>query len=117
MVASDYWPRALFGGLLWGDLPVRFVYTDEAGTSANEPTTIVVGLIVDADNQLMTAEAAINEILGAVLSKFREKFIFHATDVWGSEKYREEWTVPIRLAQTHTICSGGDPKNQGFKEL
>jgi hypothetical protein len=26
-------------------------------------------------------------------------------------------TVPIRLAQTHTICSGGDPKNQGFKEL
>jgi hypothetical protein len=25
--------------------------------------------------------------------------------------------VPIRLAQTHTICSGGDPKNQGFKEL
>jgi hypothetical protein len=26
-------------------------------------------------------------------------------------------SVPIRLAQTHTICSGGDPKNQGFKEL
>jgi hypothetical protein len=29
----------------------------------------------------------------------------------------KDYSVPIRLAQTHTICSGGDPKNQGFKEL
>jgi hypothetical protein len=34
-----------------------------------------------------------------------------------ADKQRLEGTVPIRLAQTHTICGGGDPKNQGFKEL
>jgi hypothetical protein len=33
------------------------------------------------------------------------------------EFIRKLYSVPIRLAQTHTICSGGDPKNQGFKEL
>ena len=32
----------------------------------------------------------------------------------------EEYCLPIRLMQTHTICSGGQivtPSNQGFKEL
>jgi serine/threonine protein kinase len=35
------------------------------------------------------------------------------------DQYKRDipYSVPIRLAQTHTICSGGDPKNQGFKEL
>jgi hypothetical protein len=40
-----------------------------------------------------------------------------AVEFWTDRIRFEVRTVPIRLAQTHTICSGGDPKNQGFKEL
>ena len=54
--------RALFGGLLWGDAAMRFIHVDEAGTSEHEPVTVVVGLIVDADKQLMIAEAAIEAL-------------------------------------------------------
>jgi hypothetical protein len=71
---------------------------DEAGTSASEPVSIVVGLIVNADEQLMFTEAAINEALGAVPEKFSNGFIFHAKDVWGSPEYRDEWRMSDRLA-------------------
>lgn len=71
---------------------------DEAGTAAKEPVTIVVGLIVNADETLMLAETAINEVLGAVPDTFRPGFIFHATDIAGNPRYRAEWSMPDRQA-------------------
>ena len=64
---------------------MRFIYMDEAGTSEQEPVTIVVGLIVDADNQLASAETAMNDVLGSVPRKFQKDFVFHATDVWSNK--------------------------------
>jgi len=77
---------------------MRFIFIDEAGTAENEPATIVVGLVVDADAQLLRAQAAVNEVLGAVPQKFREGFVFHAAAIWGSPKYREGWGMTDRLA-------------------
>lgn len=90
-------PTALFGGMLWGDRAVRFVHVDEAGTSEHEPVTIVVGLIIDADKQLLRAEAAIEELLLSVPEEFREGFVFHAMAIWGSPKYRDRWAFTDRL--------------------
>jgi hypothetical protein len=76
---------------------MRFVYVDEAGTSAEEPVTVVVGVIAHADKQVMFAEGAINEVLGAVPPKFKDGFVFHAKDVWGNERYRSDWSMADRL--------------------
>jgi hypothetical protein len=98
MPPGEHLPRAMFGGLLWGDAAVRYVFIDEAGTSAEEPVTVVVGLIIDADKQLMLAEAAVSEVLGAVPKQFRtEDFEFHALEIWNSPKYREHWLMSDRL--------------------
>jgi hypothetical protein len=98
-------PAARCSGALWGNKLLRFVYMDEAGTSAKEPVTIVVGLIVNADDQLMFAETAVNEVLGAVPQKFKKGFVFHAKEVWGSQVYREEWAMADRLALLHSMMS------------
>lgn len=34
---------------------MRFIYMDEAGTSAHEPVTVVVGVIIHADTQWVSA--------------------------------------------------------------
>lgn len=82
---------------------MRFVFIDEAGTSATEPVTVVVGLIVNADTQLMSAEAAVAEVLGAVPARFKKDFVFHATDIWNSRKYRDGWSTSDRLALLHSM--------------
>lgn len=99
MLASPWVRLSLTGDLLWGDRAVRFIYVDEAGTSENEPITIVVAIIVHADRQLMLAESAIAEAISGVPNKFREGFVFHAAQIWGDEKYRDDdvWTLADRL--------------------
>src|ERR1700676_4200776 len=104
MLASEG-SRAMFGGLLWGDRAVGFVFYDEAGTSEREPITIVVGIIVNADQQLIFAETAIQEALGAVPTEFRDGFVFHAKEIWGSPKYRASWPMADRLALLRTMLS------------
>jgi hypothetical protein len=49
MVRTDGRSQALFGGLLWGDQAVRYIFMDEAGTSATEPVSVVVVLIASAE--------------------------------------------------------------------
>jgi hypothetical protein len=104
-LAGPHPPRGLFGDLLWGNKVMRFVYMDEAGTSEREPVTVVVALIVNADEQLMFAEAAVSEVLGAVPEHFRKGFVFHATDVWNDEKYRQSWMMSDRLALLHAMMA------------
>ena len=57
-----YGPMSLSGHPLQGSALVRFIYIDEAGISAHEPATIVVGVIINADNQWRATEAAVNEL-------------------------------------------------------
>ena len=84
---------------------MRFVYTDEAGISAKEPVTVVVGLVVHADKEWMRATDLVSEALTKVPEKFRENFTFHATAVWGSHKYRPDWTFEDRLALLRRMMS------------
>jgi hypothetical protein len=77
---------------------MRFIYTDEAGTAANEPVTVVVSLIVNADTQWGPTVARVFEALKTVPEKFQRGFIFHATSVWADRKYRPDWSMNDRLA-------------------
>ena len=105
MVRSNGHAKAIFGGPLWGDRPVRYVFMDEAGTSAVEPVTVVVGLIAHADDHVMTAEALVQEILGAVPPKHKEDFVFHATQVYGDPKYQADWSLTDRLRLLQQMMS------------
>lgn len=91
-------PRSLFGAPLVGDRALKYVFIDEAGTSHAEPVTIVLGVVVDADSQIMKAERAVSEVIQAVPEEFAKDFVFHATDVWGSPKYRDRWSMSSRKA-------------------
>jgi hypothetical protein len=102
--ASLRGPRAVFGDLLWGDRAVRFVFMDEAGTSEDEPVTVVVGIIVNADEQLLHAELAVEEALGAIPEEFKQDG-FHADDIWNNHKYRERWSQTDRMTLVKTMAS------------
>lgn len=102
---TNGWSRAFGDGLLWGDQPVRYVFVDEAGTSAPEPVTVVVGLIADADNHVMSAEALALEVLGGVPPQHKDGFVFHATQVFGDVKYQSGWSMSDRLLLLKSMMS------------
>lgn len=91
-------PRALFGGILWGRRAVRFVFTDEAGTSGspNEDYRIVIGLIVHADQQLVELEAAVNEVMASIPSNLQGTFPYSAKRVWNDSALRS-WRQADRI--------------------
>ncbi len=98
--------RAIFGGHLWGDLLVRYIFMDEAGTSALEPVTIIVGLIANADDHVMSAEALAHEAIGAVPAQYKKDFVFHAMQVFGGSKYQSgNWGLTDRLDLLQTMMS------------
>lgn len=76
---------------------MRYIFVDEAGTSAHEPVTVVVGIIANADQHVMSAERLVQEILGSVPAKIQAEFVFHATQVFGDKKYQADWLLNDRL--------------------
>lgn len=84
---------------------MRYVFMDEAGTSAPEPVTVVVGLIANADQHVMRAEALVAEALGAVPEKFRPGFVFHATQVFGDKEFQKDWSLTDRLSLLYAMMS------------
>lgn len=79
---------------------------DEAGTSAHEPVTVVVAIVANADEHVMTAEAAVLEALGAVPKQFRDNFVFHAMQVFGEQGYQDGgWSLTDRLHLLRTMMS------------
>lgn len=103
---TNGYTKAIFGGLLWGDRPLRYIFVDEAGTSQHEPVTVVVGIIASADNHVMDAEALTHEILGAVPAALKSDFVFHATDVFGAKKYRDaDWSPTNRFELLKSMMS------------
>lgn len=85
---------------------MRLIFMDEAGTSALEPVTVVVGIIVHADEHIMSAEAAVAEAIGSVPKQFSEDFVFHATQVYGDNNYKDGgWSLTDRLILLKTMMS------------
>jgi hypothetical protein len=77
---------------------MRYVFIDEAGISANEPTSVVVGIIVHADKQCAPAEAAVNKALDLIPEHKRaECSVFTAKRIWGDEKLRDNWSLDERM--------------------
>lgn len=94
---------ALFGDELKGNNLVRYIYIDEAGISAQEPVTVVVGIIIHADTQWKLAESKIIELFNNEIPEcHKQNFIFHAKSIWGSKKYRENWSRQDRF---RFLCS------------
>jgi Protein of unknown function (DUF3800) len=90
-------PCAALGGPLNGHCPLRYVFIDEAGTSASEPVSIVVGIIVHADNQCAPAEKAVRHVLDLIPQQVRGKCpTFHAKKIWGDSSLREKWSLDDR---------------------
>lgn len=85
--------------------PLRYVYMDEAGTSANEPVTVVLGLIVDADRQLHQTETELDAALATVPAHLRPGFRVHAKEIWGSQKYRDGWSMQERVTFLLRVAS------------
>jgi hypothetical protein len=75
---------------------MRLIYVDEAGTSAPEPVTVVVGLIVDPDRHWLAANSAISRLLQKVPTSIREGFISHAKSILNGRKYQDEWSLQSR---------------------
>ena len=89
---------AMFGGPLRGDLPVRYIFIDEAGISAREPVSVVAGIIVHADKQCAPAEEAIESVLDLIPAHKRAQCqAFSAKKIWGDEKLRENWPLDERM--------------------
>lgn len=76
---------------------MRYIYVDEAGTSANEPVSVVVGIITKPDADLLAVRKEMRLLLELVPSQHRNGFHFHAKDVWGHPRYREGWSKMDRL--------------------
>lgn len=84
---------------------MRFIFMDEAGTSASEPVTVVVGVIAEPDNHIVRAESMVREALGAVPEQFRKDFVFSAKTVFNSEKFKEDWLMGSRLNLLKSMMS------------
>lgn len=81
-----------------------FVYMDEAGTSANEPVTVVAGIILHADLQWKVAFEELQNVLDRfVPASLRKGFIFHAKDIWNG--YRGEWNFEDRRQLVAEVAS------------
>lgn len=78
---------------------------DEAGTSSVEPVSVVVGLIADADNHVMTGEALMSESLRSLPAAVRQDFVFHATDIYAGGKHRDQWSLTDRIEFLKDIMS------------
>jgi hypothetical protein len=85
---------------------VRFIYVDEAGIAADEPITVVVGLVVHADTQWLPVARLVRELLATkVPEHYQDNFIFHASSIWGNKKFRDRWEYEERLAFLHRMMS------------
>jgi hypothetical protein len=75
---------------------VRLIYTDEAGTSAKEPVCVVASVIVHGDQQWRPLENEVQRIVKErVPSNLKEKFIFHATEVFSGGKKIDRLAWPF----------------------
>jgi hypothetical protein len=75
---------------------MRFIYTDETGTSANSETTIVVGIMLEPDSQYVPVQAALMEAVGHIPEQYRKNWVPHAKDLADASRY-DDWDPEGRL--------------------
>jgi hypothetical protein len=84
---------------------MRNIYTDEAGTAANEAVGVVLALIVNPDTQwfpVVTALAILYQRY--VPEQYRTGFAFHAIKVSAQNKY-PGWDYEDRKALTRCVMT------------
>lgn len=84
-----------------------YIYSDEAGTSAKEPVTVVVGIVIHADKHWQASAALLNKILDDLVpSDLRKGFVFHAKDVWSAYRdHNETWDRESRALLIGAVAS------------
>jgi hypothetical protein len=89
--------------MLEGDVFVRYVFIDEAGTASKEPVRVVAGILVDADKHCLLADEEVKRIHGQIPEHIRQKCpLFHAKQIWGNKQLRENWPLEERK---RLLCS------------
>jgi hypothetical protein len=79
-----------------GNSLMRFVYLDESGISSKETITVVAGVIIDADKQLLAVEAYLNDLIDEyVPNEHRKGFVFHATHLFHGSKVFDPLKYPM----------------------
>jgi Protein of unknown function (DUF3800) len=110
--------EGLSGTPLNGNNVTRFIYIDEAGISnlRQEPWLVVVGVIVDADRQLVHLERRIASIIDRHIPEHqRDGFVFHAMHLFnggGPVFKRDLWPLSKRLEIADELA--GLPKKVGL---
>ena len=86
------------GGVLADGSLARFIYVDEAGTSAGEAVTVVAGVFVHPDEQWGEAKAYLDRLREEVPEEIRQCYVFHAKDIYSGGKIfkRKKWGKPVR---------------------
>lgn len=84
---------------------MKLIFIDEAGVSAVEPVTVVVGLIADADKHVFGAEQMVKECLRAVPSHIRKNFVFHSAEIFNDASKHKEWVPEDRLQLLESMMS------------
>jgi hypothetical protein len=100
--------RAFGGWPLRGERAVRFIYTDEAGTSAKEPVSIVASVIVNADVELRPIASEVARLVAEYVPDYlQEGFLIHATEIFSGGRVisREKWSRDARFAFLHELVS------------
>jgi len=108
MRSSESEPRALGGGPLAEGNFVRLIYTDEAGTSAQEPVCVVAAIIVHGDSQWRLLQGEMERIVREkVPEHLQPGFVIHATEIFsgGNNINREEWPFESRVDFLKEIVS------------
>lgn len=80
---------------------MRIAYIDEAGTSASEPVTLVVGAVINADTQVIEIESYLSALRKKYINDTNDDaFVFHAKDIFHGSGYfsdREKWAFEMRM--------------------
>lgn len=79
---------AFGGGQLIGDRLLRFVYVDESGNNQRDRHTVVAGVMVNADAQLVKLEDALDALVTEFIrEEDRYGFYFRGSDIYGGNGY------------------------------
>lgn len=85
---------------------MRLVIVDEAGTSADEPVQIVVGVIINPDWHIPVAEYSIHEVNNGLPKEFRKPgTVFHAKSLWNDREHKPIWSLSARVRHMKRMMS------------
>lgn len=96
---------ALWGGILWGNRMTQFIYTDEAGHEQSSPLTVIAGVLVDADAQLLQAERSIEEVLRSIPKHLAGLGPISLKELYNNSCYRDGWSTASRRNMVLNLVS------------